>query len=42
LREAISFMTLHQVASVNLVDASGLHAGVLHAADIFTGHRVAA
>ena len=35
LREAVSFMTLHQVASVNLVDASGGPLGVLHAADVF-------
>ncbi len=35
LREAVSFMTLHQLASVNLVDASGVPSGVLHATDIF-------
>jgi osmoprotectant transport system ATP-binding protein len=35
LREAVSFMTQHQVDSVNLVDAAGVPAGVLHAADIF-------
>ncbi len=38
LREAISFMTLHQVASVSLVDAFGKPAGVLHATDIFARH----
>ena len=35
LREAVSFMSQHQLASVNLVDAAGLPAGVLHVADIF-------
>jgi len=35
LREAVSFMSLHQVAEVNLVDAAGRPVGVLHAADIF-------
>ena len=35
LREALSFMALHRIAQVNLADASGAHAGVLHAADIF-------
>ncbi|MEO8120824.1 MAG: ABC transporter ATP-binding protein [Rhodoferax sp.] len=35
LREAVSFMTQQQLAQVNLVDASGEPAGVLHAADIF-------
>jgi len=35
LREAISVMALHQMSCVNLAAASGAHAGVLHAADIF-------
>jgi osmoprotectant transport system ATP-binding protein len=35
LREAVSFLALHHLAAINLVDASGVHAGVLHAADIF-------
>ncbi|MDO9403316.1 MAG: ABC transporter ATP-binding protein [Polaromonas sp.] len=36
LREAVSFMAVHQAPSVNLQDAAGAHAGVLHAADIFS------
>ena len=36
LREAVSFFALHRLAAVNLVDASGKHAGVLHMADIFS------
>lgn len=35
LREAVSAMALHHVASVNVVDAAGGHVGVLHAADVF-------
>ncbi len=35
LREAVSFMALHQVAQVNLLNAAGDFMGVLHAADIF-------
>ena len=35
LREALSFLAAHQAASVNVADAKGGHAGVLHAADIF-------
>lgn len=35
LREVVSVMALHQVSCVNLVDASGAHIGVVHAADIF-------
>jgi osmoprotectant transport system ATP-binding protein len=35
LREALSFMTVQQVAQVNLQDPLGAHAGVLHVADIF-------
>ena len=37
LREAVSFMALHQVAQVNLLNEDGQFAGVLHAADIFAG-----
>ena len=36
LREAVSFLAMHQLAAVNLSDASGAHAGVLHAVDIFS------
>ncbi len=36
LREAVSYLAAHQSAYVNLTDASGAHAGVLHAADIFS------
>lgn len=36
LREAVSYLAMHQLAVVNLTDASGAHAGVLHAADIFS------
>ncbi len=35
LREAVSAMALHRVAHVNVVDAAGLHVGVLYAADVF-------
>jgi len=35
LREAVSFMALHQLAQVNLLNAAGDFTGVLHAADIF-------
>ncbi len=35
LREAVSFMSINQVAHVNLTDAAGTPAGVLYAADIF-------
>jgi len=35
LREAVSAMALHHVGSVNVVDAAGLHVGVLYAADVF-------
>jgi osmoprotectant transport system ATP-binding protein len=35
LRELISFMAVHRVMQVNVVDAVGAHAGVAHAADIF-------
>ena len=38
LREAVSLMSAHRLAQVNLVDGEGGHAGVLHAADIFR-HR---
>ena len=36
LREAVSYLAAHQTACVNLTDESGAHAGVLHAADIFS------
>lgn len=36
LREAVSYLAMHQRAWVNLDDAAGGHAGVLHAADIFS------
>ncbi len=35
LREAVSFMTVHHIAQVNVLDSAGQHAGVVHAADIF-------
>ncbi|WP_309678358.1 ABC transporter ATP-binding protein [Polaromonas sp.] len=35
LREAVSFLAMQRLAVVNLTDAAGAHAGVLHAADIF-------
>ena len=35
LREAVSYLAMHQLAVVNLTDCAGAHAGVLHAADIF-------
>jgi osmoprotectant transport system ATP-binding protein len=35
MREAISMMAMQHTAKVNLHDAAGLHAGVLHASDIF-------
>ncbi len=35
LREAVSYLAMHRLAVVNLTDAAGAHAGVLHAADIF-------
>ena len=41
LREAVSYLAAHQVACVNLTDASGAHAGVLHAADIFSRAELA-
>jgi osmoprotectant transport system ATP-binding protein len=36
VREAISAMALHQVACINVLDAAGVHLGVLHASDVFT------
>ena len=39
LRQAISFLAAHGLASVNLLDAEGAHAGVLHASDIFGAAR---
>jgi osmoprotectant transport system ATP-binding protein len=41
LREAVSYLAAHQTACVNLTDASGKHAGVLHAADIFSKAELA-
>ena len=41
LREAVSYLAAHQTARVNLTDASGAHAGVLHAADIFSNAELA-
>jgi osmoprotectant transport system ATP-binding protein len=35
LREAVSIMTIQQISQMNVQDASGAHAGVLHAEDIF-------
>lgn len=37
LRELVSFMAVHRVMQVNVVNAAGVHVGVAHAADIF-GH----
>jgi osmoprotectant transport system ATP-binding protein len=39
LREVVSFMALRRVSQVNLTDASGGHAGVVHSADIFAGGK---
>ncbi len=39
LREAVSYLVMHRLASVNLDDGAGAHAGVLHAADIFSQLR---
>ncbi|TAG32512.1 MAG: ABC transporter ATP-binding protein [Polaromonas sp.] len=36
LREAVSCLAMHHIESVNLDDGAGGHAGVLHAADIFS------
>ena len=41
LREAVSYLAEHQTACVNLRDSSGVHAGVLHAADIFSKAELA-
>ena len=41
LREAVSYLAAHQTACVNLTDESGAHAGVLHAADIFSRAELA-
>jgi osmoprotectant transport system ATP-binding protein len=41
LREAVSYLAVQQTACVNLTDASGAHAGVLHAADIFSKAELA-
>ena len=40
LREAVSFMAMKQVSAVNLLDEAQQHAGVLHAADIFSKSSV--
>jgi osmoprotectant transport system ATP-binding protein len=39
LREVISLMAIHQVATVNLQDATGAHGGVVYAADIFDSSK---
>ena len=39
LREAVSYLAMHQLESVNLDDGAGGHAGVLHASDIFSQLR---
>ena len=36
LREAVSYLAMRHVAAVNVVSATGAHAGVLHAADLFS------
>ena len=41
LREAVSYLAAHQAACVNLTDASGAHAGVLHVVDIFSKAELA-
>ncbi len=41
LRELVSFLTMHQVSAVNLSGPSGQHAGVVHAADIFSHRQLA-
>ena len=40
LRETVSFMAMKQVSAVNLLDEAQQHAGVLHAADIFSKSSV--
>ena len=40
LREAVSFMSAHQLDRVNLVNGDGHPAGVLHVADIFRAREV--
>ena len=42
LREAVSFMSAHQLDRVNLVDGDGHSAGVLHVADIFKARKTSA
>ena len=39
LREAVSFLAMHKIDAVNLDDAAGGHAGVLHVSDIFSQIR---
>ena len=36
LREVVSFMAVHRVMQVNVISVDGTHAGVAHAADIFS------
>ena len=36
LREVVSCLAMHHIESINLDDGTGSHAGVLHAADIFS------
>lgn len=36
LREVVSFLAARHLAMVNVVDAAGMHVGVLHATDIFS------
>ncbi len=38
LREAVSMMAMQQMSCINVQDASGTHAGVLHVSDIFDKH----
>ncbi len=40
LREAVSYLAMHHIESVNLDDGAGSHAGVLHAADIFSQFKL--
>lgn len=39
LREAVSTLALHGCNTLNLLDDAGVHAGVLHAADLFSRAR---
>lgn len=42
LREAVSALALHGCNRLNLLDVTGSHAGVLHAADLFKHSRMSA